>query len=58
MSDDTILYHRITSPANAANLQRDLDALQARESKWLIEFNPTKCQMIRVTLKRKPAESS
>jgi len=53
-ADDTILYGRITSPSDAAKLQCDLDALQAWESKWLMEFNPTKCE----TLKRKPVEPS
>ena len=57
-ADDTVLYHGISSPADTADLQRDLDALQAWERKWLMEFNPSKCQILRVTLKHKPVEAS
>ena len=57
-ADDTVLYHGISSPADTADLQRDLDALQAWERKWLMEFNPSKCQVLRVTLKHKPVEAS
>jgi len=57
-ADNTVLYHGISSPADAADLQRDLDALQAWECKWLMQFNPSKCQILRVTLKHKPVEAS
>ena len=57
-ADDTVLYRRISSPADAAKLQHDLDALQEWEDRWLMEFNPSKCQMLRVTLKRQPVEAS
>ena len=52
-ADDTVLYHgMLPIPiADTADLQRDLDALQAWECKWLMEFNPSKCQILRVTLK-------
>ena len=33
-------------------------SLQACECKWLTEFNPSKCQTLRVTLKHKPVEAS
>ena len=52
-ADDTILYRRITSPADSERLQKDLDALQNWESKWLIRFNASKCQAIQVTNKKK-----
>ena len=57
-ADDTVLYHGISSSADTADLQRDLDALQAWECKWLMEFNPSRCQLLRVTLKHKPVEAS
>ena len=57
-ADDTVLYRRISSPADASNLQYDLDALQAWEATWMMEFNPAKCQLLRVTLKRKPVEAT
>ena len=53
-ADDTILYRRITSPADSERLQKDLDALQNWESKWLMRFNASKCQAIQVTNKKKP----
>jgi len=56
-ADDTVLYHGISSPADTAGLQLNLDALQAWECKWLMEFNPSKCQIL-VTLKHKPVEAS
>jgi len=49
-ADDTALYHRISSPANTADLRHDLDALQAWECKWLMEFNPSKCQTLGLRL--------
>ena len=57
-ADDTVLYHGISSPADTADLQHDLDALLALECKWLIEFNPSKFQILRVTFKHKPVETS
>ena len=57
-ADDTALYHRISSHADTAALQCDLDALQPWECKWLMEFNPSKCQTLRVTLKHKPVQAS
>ena len=52
------MIHGISSPADSADLQRDLDAPEAWECKWLMEFNPSKCQTLRVTLKHKPVEAS
>ena len=39
-ADDTIAYVTISSDANAANLQQDLDKLAEWESKWLMKFHP------------------
>ena len=57
-ADNTVLYHRISLPADTADLQHDIDALQAWECKWLMEFNPSKSQVLRVMLKHKPVEAS
>ena len=35
-------------------MQNDLDKLQAWENKWKMEFHPQKCQVLRLTNKRKP----
>ena len=50
--------HGISSPADTADLQRDLDALSGLESKWLMKFNPSRCQLLQVTLKHNPVEAS
>ena len=38
-------------------LQRDLNRLQAWNSKWDMEFNPSKWQVIRVTTARNPPDT-
>jgi hypothetical protein len=53
-ADDSILYHRISSQADSLKLQKDLDALQEWERRWLMRFNATKCQVLQVTNKRHP----
>ena len=52
--DDSVLYRLVSSPEDATNLQKDLDALQAWESTWLMRFNASKCHVVQVTSKRKP----
>ena len=52
--DDTAIYLTIENKNGSEILQRDLDRLQAWESKWDKEFNPSKCQVIRVATARIP----
>ena len=52
-ADDCLLYRHIRSDQDCTNLQEDLDRLQEWESKWKMEFHPSKCQILRVTNKRK-----
>jgi hypothetical protein len=42
-ADDTIAYVTISSDADAANLQQNLDKLAEWESKWFMKFHPEKC---------------
>ena len=53
-ADDTIVYLTITSESDAQTLQDDLLKLEQWESGWSMEFNPDKCEVIRVTKKQKP----
>ena len=46
----------VKSANDAIQLQTDLDALAAWGQKWLMEFNPDKCQVLRVTRKRQPID--
>lgn len=57
-ADDCVLYKQIRNSNDSAALQRDLDGLQEWESDWLMEFHPHKCQLLRVTTKQKPVDSS
>ena len=38
-------------------LQNDLDNLSVWESRWYMEFNPSKCQVVRVTTSRRPVNT-
>ncbi len=53
-ADDSLLYRCIATPDDSALLQQDLDALVEWETKWLMKFNASKCQLLRITNKRKP----
>ena len=48
-----LLYRVISNQEDAASLQEDLDHLQEWERDWQINFNPDKCEHIRITHKRK-----
>jgi hypothetical protein len=57
-ADDCLLYRTIHSKSDSEILQQDLDNLQEWENNWLMEFNADKCEVIRITKKRKPILSS
>ena len=52
-ADDCLLYRVISNQEDAASLQEDLDHLQEWERDWQMNFNPDKCEHIRITNKRK-----
>ena len=46
---DTALYLTIKGEEDSSALQEDLDTLSVWESKWDMQFNPSKCQVVQVT---------
>ena len=48
-ADDTALYLTIKSEDDGSALQNDLDILSKWETRWDMEFNPSKCQVVHVT---------
>ena len=47
--DDTAVSLTIVGLDDGTVLQNDLDKLSLWESQWDMEFNPSKCQVVRVT---------
>ena len=52
-ADDCLLYRTINAQHDTVILQDDLNILEQWEAKWLMSFNPDKCEVLRVTNKRK-----
>ncbi len=55
-ADDTKVYRQITSDADTAELQQDLDSLQNWSDTWLLKFHPDKCVVMSVGNSDKQAE--
>ena len=47
-ADDTKVYNEINNKADCDKLQRDLNALSAWSRIWLLDFNATKCVVLRI----------
>ena len=43
----------ITNHSDCQALQSDLTTLESWENEWLMAFNPEKCEVIRITKKKK-----
>ena len=52
-ADDTVVYLTINSIHDSETLQQDLCKLEQWEKTWSMEFNPDKCEVIRISKKRK-----
>ena len=52
-ADNTAVYLTIGGLDNGTVLQKDLDKLSLLEPQWDMEFNPSKCQVVRMTTVRK-----
>jgi hypothetical protein len=57
LADDSLLYRKIRSPADARVLQEDLDKLQQWEKDWMMTFNASKCEVFRFTKEKNPIKS-
>ena len=53
-ADDAILYLEVASADDCQMLQSDLNKLTEWEEKWLMSFNPSKCEVLTVTRKKQP----
>ena len=51
-ADDTITYLTVKSVGDCVQLQRDLHNLEIWESDWKMEFNISKCNVLRFTRRR------
>ena len=52
-ADDTIMYLNVSNQTDFQVLQSDLSKLETWESEWLMAFNTDKCEVIRITYKKK-----
>ena len=55
-ADDACLYRSIKTEEDISILQNDLNALVSWENDWSMEFNPSKCNLLRITNKKKIIE--
>ena len=53
-ADDAILYFEVASADDCQMLQSDFNKLTKWEEKWLMSFNPSKCEVLTVTHKKQP----
>ncbi|CAB3983232.1 Hypothetical predicted protein, partial [Paramuricea clavata] len=51
-ADDALVYGIIVGGTECQQLQNDLIKLEQWQLKWQMEFNPTKCKVIRISTKK------
>ena len=56
-ADDTAIYLTLTFPSQSSALQNGMETLQKWESDSDMEFNISKCQVIRVTRRQTPFQT-
>ena len=56
-ADDTLIAREIKTPDDASKLQKDLKYLENWTKIWGMQFNAGKCELLRVTRKRKPIDT-
>lgn len=54
-ADDALLHRSIDTVNDCIILQNDIDKLVSWSKSWQMQFNVTKCHMMRITRKEKPA---
>ena len=57
-ADDSVLYRHIESSADHDKLQQDLLQLEEWAAMWQMNFAPSKCYIMSITLKRQPSSFS
>ena len=55
-ADDCLLYRAIKSREDQLKLQQDLDRLQAWAREWGMQFNASKCEVLRSSTSRTPKQ--
>ena len=56
-ADDALLYYNVIhEQADHETLQEDLHHLENWQEKWLMQFNPSKCTVIRMTSSRRKSQ--
>ena len=55
-ADDTLLYGVVVDDSDCDNLQDDLNKLEIWQNEWQMEFNPSKCNIMRISNKQRPPQ--
>ena len=53
-ADYVLIYRTVELEHDHIILQQDLNKLQEWANAWLMTFNPTKCEVIRISIKKNP----